>query len=70
MDYLEAPEPEEQLLGDSTSVTNLQLVNVAFQESNKWRFTDGTTSFYEAVRDDGFIRRVQNNSASFSKEEL
>lgn len=70
VEYFDAPEIEEQQIEDSHSVTNLQLVNVAFQESNKWRFTDGTTSFFALVSDKDFIDRVQNNTESFAKNDI
>jgi hypothetical protein len=68
--YFEAPIPKEEILEDTEFVTNVQLVNVAFQESNKWRFSDGTTSFFANVTDLGFIHRVQNDTETFAKNDI
>ena len=68
--YFDAPIPTEEVLEDIEFVTNVQLVNVAFQETNKWRFSDGTTSFFATVTDNGFIHRVQNDTETFAKNDI
>lgn len=68
--YFQAPVPKEEILEDVEFVTNVQLVNVAFQESNKWRFSDGTTSFFATVTDNAFIYRVQNDVETFAKNDI
>jgi hypothetical protein len=68
--YFDAPIPQEEVLEDVELITNVQLVNVAFQETNKWRFSDGTTSFFATVTDNGFIHRVQNDTETFAKNDI
>jgi hypothetical protein len=68
--YFDAPIPQEEILEDVELVTNVQLVNVAFQETNKWRFSDGTTSFFATVTDNEFIHRVQNDTETFAKNDI
>jgi hypothetical protein len=68
--YFEAPLLPEEVIEDFESVTTLQIVNVAFQESGKWRFTDGAGSFYAVVKDGLFIERVQNSTENFAKDDL
>lgn len=62
------PSPEEQLL-DVTMETALQPVNVAFNEGNKWRVSDGDATYYATIRDQAFIDRVQAGEA-FSKSDI
>lgn len=68
--YFDAPIPKEEVLEDIEFVANVQLVNVAFQESNKWRFSDGTISFFATVTDNSFIHRVQNDTETFAKNDI
>ncbi len=68
--YFDAPIPTEEVLEDTEFTANVQLVNVAFQETNKWRFSDGTTSFFATVTDNDFIHRVQNNTETFAKNDI
>lgn len=67
--YFHAPPPEEEVLGDEEQIMNLQLVTVAFQEENKWRFSDGASSFYASVFDERFIERI-NFGEPFSKGDV
>lgn len=68
--YFVAPAPESEPLADETSEANLQLVNVAFKDDNKWRFYDGTTQFHAAILDPRFIHRVRTGEASFSAGDI
>lgn len=70
--YFHAPTPEEELLDRQEYETNLQVMNVAFQESNKWRFTEGGggNAFHAEVRDIPFLERVQLNQEHFAKDDI
>lgn len=59
--YFSTPALAPETLSEEEVEMNLQLVNVAFREDNKWRFYDGTTSFYAQVLDHDFLRQVQGN---------
>lgn len=65
-----APSPEIEELPAEEFVANLQLVSVAFREDNKWRFTDGATTFHAAVRDAAFLDRVGRNQEAFAKDDV
>jgi len=69
-EYFLSPEPEDELIEDKTYTTDLQAVSVVFQEDNKWRFTDGTVTFFAEIRDKKFIEKVQNNDISFAKNDI
>jgi hypothetical protein len=68
--YFDAPILQEEVIEDFESITTLQIVNVAFQENGKWRFTDGAGSFYALVKDALFIERVQDSTENFAKDDL
>jgi len=61
VDYFATPAIEPEVLSEEDIELNLQLVNVAFREDNKWRFSDGSTSFFATVHDIDFLRQVQGN---------
>lgn len=70
MSYFTAPEPIDEIIDESTRETNLQAVSVVFQEKNKWRFTDGSSTFFADIEDAVFAKRVQDNDVSFSKDDI
>ena len=57
-------------LDDDEMEMNLQLVNIAFQDANKWRFSDGNATFYADVLDSDFLNKVQFSEISFSKGDI
>jgi hypothetical protein len=61
---------DEEPLGESTRVVALQPVTIAFLEGNKWRVTDGETTFYAIVQDPAFIHRVQQAEESFARTDI
>ncbi len=68
--YFVAPEPEDEEINESRYETNLQSVSISFQEDNKWRFSDGTNTFYAVVADADFIEKVQKNEIFFAKDDI
>lgn len=65
-----APAQEEEPIEESTRDVSLQLVNVAFRDDHKWRFYDGSSTFYASILDDEFLNRVENNEEHFSKGDI
>jgi hypothetical protein len=68
--YFVAPPAEDEQLEDTTYEANLQVLTVAFKDDNKWRFTDGGTSFFAPILDEGFLRRVALNQEQFAKDDI
>lgn len=70
--YFVAPPPEDELLGDDIYEANLQVVTVAFQDGNKWRFSEGGggNAYFANVLDQAFLQRVQLNQEHFAKEDI
>ncbi len=69
-DYFIAPEQEPEDLESSEREASLQLVNIAFKDDNKWRFYDGTSTFYASITDSEFLNRVDLNQEHFSKGDI
>ncbi len=68
--YFIAPPAETEELADQTLKANLQLVNVAFKDDNKWRFYDGMTQFHAAILDERFVHRVQSGEENFAAGDI
>lgn len=68
--YFVAPPAETEELDSVTTKANLQLVNVAFKDDNKWRFFDGTTQFHAAIFDEHFVHRVQAGEENFAAGDI
>lgn len=69
--YFKAPAPQDEALSEDTYTASLQVLNLAFQDGNKWRFTEGGGStFHAVVLDEAFLKRVQLNQEQFSKDDI
>lgn len=68
--YFVAPPVREETLQQDTYTANLQVLNLAFKDDNKWRFTEGGSSFYATVLDNEFLKRVASNQEHFAKDDL
>ena len=60
----------EEQIDDSEFVINVQAVDIAFQEDNKWRLTDGNSTFHAALLDADFLSRIANNEIAFAKGDI
>lgn len=68
--YFEAPEDVDEHLSMIEEVVSLEIVNIAFKDNNKWRFTDGATTFYAIVDDEDFISKVKSNQSAFAHDDI
>lgn len=48
----------------------LQIESAVFKEGNKWRFNDGTFSFFAEILDQDFLGRVNSGAERFGKGDL
>ncbi|MDT2831835.1 hypothetical protein P7H62_12835 [Vagococcus carniphilus] len=67
--YFEVPEIKEKELDVSTTEVFLRIVNVAF-ENGKWRFDNGSNSFFARITDETFIKEVENNNIQFGSTDV
>lgn len=66
----EVPPSVEEDLGESPSVVVLRPVSVSFAEGNKWRFTDGESTFFAGIEDARFAQAVEEGSERFAKNDM
>jgi hypothetical protein len=59
----ELGDDESTSLGEQDREMVLQIASVAFMEGNKWRLTDGASTFWAAMEDDSFLARVEGGEA-------
>ena len=62
-----APPPEAVDLGETEYQKTVQIERIEFSEDNKWRFFDGTASFFATITDAEFLNRIAANEAAFTK---
>ena len=68
-EFFRAPKTEDELLEDETITTHVYPLNISFQETNKWRLTDGTTKFYAEILDNSFLEKIKMNEIAFRKDD-
>lgn len=68
--FFVAPMLEDEQISDTYIDKTLQLVSVSFKEDNKWRFTDGASTFYATVTDQSFLDAVNNSEKVFTKGDV
>jgi hypothetical protein len=49
---------------------NLAIASVAFTEGNKWRLSDGSSTFHATIADEGFLARVDRGEERFGKGDI
>jgi ribosomal protein L19 len=63
------PGDEETPVAEEIGERVLQIAAVTFIEGNKWRLTDGVSTFWSAIEDEGFLARVEQGEP-FSKGDM
>lgn len=68
---IEPPEQEEELQ-DTERDTTLQIVAIAWNEGNKWRFSEGAvdSSFFATIEDTSFLDSIDKRVEAFRKGDL
>jgi hypothetical protein len=69
IDYFNVPEVKDPIL-DQISQKAFSLVSLAFKDDYKWRLTDGQVVYSVSIKDDAFLKRVDNNELSFAKGDV
>lgn len=65
-----APDPQEEQLASDEYTATLQVLTLAFQDGNKWRFTEGGgNTFYATILDDDFLQRIRSNE-QFARDDI
>ena len=63
------PVAPEQPVSENKVVMHLMIEAAVFKDGNKWRFSDGTTSFYADIEDSSFLSQV-NEGEAFAKGDI
>ncbi len=64
------PQGKAEELPQEEYETTLQLLSPNFQEGNKWRFTDGSASFFAKIADQKFLDAVNGGRRVFAKGDI
>lgn len=70
VDAFDLPALTDQPIGEDTRSVALTLANVAFTTGNKWRLSDGESTFYATIEDTDFLNRVERNAESFARSDI
>ncbi len=69
--YFEMAAESVDVVSDSVSEgILLQIESAVFKEGNKWRFTDGASSFFAEISDADFLSRVESGVERFGKGDV
>ena len=68
--YFRTPEIEEELVGEEEITALYSIHSLSFKEDNKWRLSDGANTFYVTIKDEDFLRKVNENLIAFSKGDI
>lgn len=61
----------EDVVSDDTSEgVLLQIESAVFKDGNKWRFSDGSNSFFAVIADEGFRARIESGDERFGKGDV
>jgi hypothetical protein len=61
---------DEEITFDEVNRRVFSISALSFKSENKWRLTDGNTTFSVSMSDDAFRQRVANNEESFSSGDV
>lgn len=65
-----ATKTEDEPLEEIEYVAHIHALNIAFQDDNKWKFSDGSNKFFAEMKDIAFIERIQSNDIAFRKDDI
>lgn len=69
-DYFKESLIEDEIIDDQVIKKHLQLLTVTFIEGNKWKFSDGVSTFFAEIKDEDFLKRVQTGQEKFAIDDI
>jgi hypothetical protein len=60
----------EEILVDEIRTMGLNIISLSFKDTNKWRVSYGSESFFVTIEDEDFLHKVNNSEVSFSKNDF
>lgn len=70
IDYFVAPAMEEEVIDEKEYEENLTIVNISFQDDGKWKFFDGSATFFADILDKEFLDKVKKNEQVFAHDDI
>lgn len=64
------PENSDSLIISSPSTSAFSIINLSFNEDNKWKLSDGQNIVWASIEDENFIEAVNRNEVSFLKNDI
>ena len=69
--WFEVSESDADIVSDTLSEhVLLQIDSAVFKDDNKWRFNDGSSSFFGEIADPGFIEKINSGVERFGKRDV
>lgn len=68
--FIESAQEVDVVSDTTTEGALLQVESAVFKDGNKWRFSDGATSFFAEITDRGFLERVESGTERFGKGDV
>ena len=69
--WFEVSESDADIVSDTVSEhVLLQIDSAVFKEDNKWRFNDGSSSFFGEISDPIFIKKINSGVERFGKRDV
>ena len=69
--YFAVAAADADVVSDTLSErTLLQIESAVFKDGNKWRFSDGSNSFFAEIKDDAFLARIDAGQERFGKADV
>ena len=61
---------DADVVSDETTRSVLQIESLSFKDGNKWKVTDGGSSFWAELEDEDFLGRINDGSERFGKGDI
>lgn len=69
--WFEMAASEADVVSDNVSeAVLLQIESAVFKDDNKWRFSDGATSFFAEISDEDFLAKINSGDERFGKGDV
>lgn len=70
LSYFEVPEIQDEILFESEHDAAYSIISLAFKDDNKWRLHDGNSTISVTIKDEDFLKKVDDNLISFTKGDV
>jgi len=68
--YFAVPEIGDEKIQEYEHESAYSIISLAFREDNKWRLYDGNSTINVSIKDEEFLRKVEQDLISFAKNDI